>query len=50
MELVRGDNYTAPEQVKVLVGRLRRKLEQADGAPAIETARGFGYRLAREPG
>ena len=50
VELVWGDNYTAPEQVKVLVGRLRRKLERADGAPAIETVRGFGYRLAREPG
>lgn len=49
VELVWGDNYTAPEQVKVLVGRLRRKLEAADGAPPIETVRGFGYRLAREP-
>ncbi len=50
VELVWGDNYTASEQVKVLVGRLRRKLEAAEGAPAIETVRGFGYRLAREPG
>ena len=33
----------------MLVGRLRRKLEAADGAPAIETVRGFGYRMAREP-
>ena len=50
VELVWGDNYTAPEQVKVLVGRLRRKLEAVDGVPAIETVRGFGYRMAREGG
>jgi DNA-binding response OmpR family regulator len=51
VELVWGENsYTAPEQVKVLVGRLRRKLDAVDGAPAIETVRGFGYRMARAAG
>jgi DNA-binding response OmpR family regulator len=47
VELVWGDNYTSPEQVKVLVGRLRRKLEAVEDAPSIETVRGFGYRMAR---
>ena len=35
--------------VDVHVGRLRRKLEQALGAPAIHTARGEGYVFAPEP-
>ena len=49
VELVWGDPWTAPDQVKVAVGRLRRKLEAAGaggggtGSP-IETVRGFGYR------
>jgi DNA-binding response OmpR family regulator len=40
-----GDGFTAQDQVKLLVGRLRRKLagHLADGA--IETVRGFGYRF-----
>ncbi|HVL95508.1 MAG TPA: response regulator transcription factor [Solirubrobacteraceae bacterium] len=46
IELVWHGEFTAPEQVKLLVGRLRRKLAGADGAPPIETVRGFGYRLA----
>jgi DNA-binding response OmpR family regulator len=32
--------------VDVLVGRLRRKLTGPDGARAIETVRGCGYRFA----
>ncbi|MDX6555688.1 MAG: hypothetical protein QOD86_1883 [Miltoncostaeaceae bacterium] len=50
VDLVWGNSYTSPEQVKVLVGRLRRKLDAVEGAPAIETVRGFGYRMAREAG
>ena len=51
LELVWGDvEGAAPEQVKLYVGYLRRKL--ADGAPEgatvpIETVRGFGYRYRR---
>jgi DNA-binding response OmpR family regulator len=45
LELVWQDPYTAPEQVKLLVGRLRKKLSgPLDGDP-IETVRGFGYRF-----
>lgn len=44
LELVWGDvAAVAPEQVKLYVGYLRRKLEAA-GATPIETVRGFGYR------
>jgi DNA-binding response OmpR family regulator len=45
IELVWQGEYTAPEQVKVLMGRLRRKVSAAPGGPEIETVRGFGYRL-----
>ena len=31
--------------IEVLVGRLRKKLQSAEGQPAIETLRGRGYRL-----
>ncbi len=44
LELVWGDvAAVAPDQVKLYVGYLRRKLEGA-GATPIETVRGFGYR------
>lgn len=46
LELVWGSDRAAPEQVKLYVGYLRRKLESvmpADEVP-IETVRGFGYR------
>lgn len=46
LELVWGDSYgVAPDQVKLYVGYLRRKLAPDDvaGVP-IETVRGFGYR------
>ncbi|MBA2347849.1 MAG: response regulator transcription factor [Solirubrobacterales bacterium] len=44
LDLVWGDvAAVAPEQVKLYVGYLRRKLEAA-GAEPIETVRGFGYR------
>lgn len=39
----------SPESVSVLVSRLRRKLAGAGVSDAIETVRGFGYRL-RVPG
>jgi DNA-binding winged helix-turn-helix (wHTH) protein len=35
----------SPESVSVLVSRLRRKLAGAGAPDAIETVRGFGYRL-----
>ena len=44
LDLARGTaTAVAPEQVKLSVGYLRRKLEAAGAAP-IETVRGFGYR------
>jgi DNA-binding response OmpR family regulator len=46
LEHVWGDTYgVSPDQVKLYVGYLRRKLEpeEPDRAP-IETVRGFGYR------
>ena len=49
LELVRGDSLgVSPEQVKLYVGYLRRKLdpEVPDSTP-IETVRGFGYRYRR---
>ena len=45
IDLVWDDDYTAAEQVKLLVGRLRKKIADNPGAPEIETVRGFGYRL-----
>ncbi len=48
LDLVWGDSTAvAPDQVKLYVGYLRRKLEGAlqDGETVpIETVRGFGYR------
>jgi len=37
-----GDSKTIDQHIR----RLRRRLEQVDGAPRIETVRGVGYRLA----
>jgi len=46
IEAAWGDPLVRPEQVKLYVGRLRRKL----GAPdAVETVRGFGYRYLPPP-
>jgi DNA-binding response OmpR family regulator len=49
LELVWGDALgVSPEQVKLYVGYLRRKLDpDAPHATPIETARGFGYRYRR---
>jgi DNA-binding response OmpR family regulator len=44
-ELVWDEPYTSRDQVKLLVGRLRRKLAGVADAPEIETVRGSGYRL-----
>ena len=45
--LTRGDDSRVfGRTVDVLIGRLRRKLMSAEGAPAIETVRGAGYRLS----
>jgi DNA-binding response OmpR family regulator len=51
LELVWGDSLgVSPEQVKLYVGYLRRKLDPAapESTP-IETVRGFGYRYRRSP-
>ena len=49
LELVWNDaRGISPDQVKLYVGYLRRKLAAAGGDPAlIETVRGFGYRYRR---
>ncbi len=49
LELVWGDSFgVSPEQVKLYVGYLRRKLcPEAPGSAPIETVRGFGYRYRR---
>ena len=46
LELVWGDSFgVSPEQVKLYVGYLRRKLHPSSpGSAPIETVRGFGYR------
>jgi len=44
IEMAWRDPLVQPEQVKLYVGRLRRKLGDA---AAIETLRGFGYRYCR---
>jgi len=52
LELVWGTDRAAPEQVKLYVGYLRRKLESvlpAEEIP-IETVRGFGYRYLSPAG
>jgi DNA-binding response OmpR family regulator len=45
LDLVWGDAAVSPDQVKLYVGYVRRKLPEAP----IETVRGFGYRYARTP-
>ncbi len=49
LELVWGDSLgVSPEQVKLYVGYLRRKLDpEAPQTTPIETVRGFGYRYRR---
>jgi DNA-binding response OmpR family regulator len=49
LELVWGDPFgVSPDQVKLYVGYLRRKLDpQAPDSTPIETVRGFGYRYRR---
>jgi DNA-binding response OmpR family regulator len=49
LELVWGDTLgVSPEQVKLYVGYLRRKLDPLmPTTTAIETVRGFGYRYRR---
>jgi DNA-binding response OmpR family regulator len=51
LELVWGDaTNVAPDQVKLYVGYLRRKLAAVGcGEAPIETVRGFGYRYRRGP-
>ncbi len=45
VSLVWGDEFVAPEQIKLLVSRLRRKLAEHLADDPIETVRGFGYRF-----
>lgn len=40
-----GSSEYSPESVSVLVSRLRQKLASAGVVDAVETVRGFGYRL-----
>jgi DNA-binding response OmpR family regulator len=40
-----GITWTDSKTLDQHIRRLRRKLEQVDGAPRIETVRGVGYRL-----
>ena len=40
-----GITWTDSKTLDQHIRRLRRKLEQVDGAPSIETVRGVGYRL-----
>ena len=40
-----GITWTDSKTIDQHIRRLRRKLEQVEGAPAIETIRGVGYRL-----
>jgi DNA-binding response OmpR family regulator len=49
LELVWGDPFgVSPDQVKLYVGYLRRKLDpRAPDSTPIETVRGFGYRYRR---
>lgn len=44
IDLVWGDPYIQRDQVKLAVGRLRKRLEGRVAPDAIETVRGFGYR------
>ncbi len=46
LELSWGTSEGGPENVRVYIGYLRRKLEpEPDAPPMIETVRGFGYRF-----
>lgn len=45
-----SDNGYSCESVSVLVSRLRHKLAEAGADDAVQTVRGFGYRLAVPPG
>jgi DNA-binding response OmpR family regulator len=49
VDLVWDDPFTAQDQVKLLVGRLRKKLGGPE-AGEIETVRGFGYRFTPPAG
>jgi len=46
IDLVWAEPYVAGDQVKLLVGRLRKKLAGRFEEDPIETVRGFGYRFA----
>jgi DNA-binding response OmpR family regulator len=47
LEMVWGDAAGhSPQQVKLYVGYLRRKIRDAAGVEPIETVRGFGYRYS----
>lgn len=50
IEHVWGDEMLEPSVVQVYIGYLRRKIDEPFGRSAIETVRGFGYRLAADGG
>ncbi len=50
VEHVWSDEVLEPNVVQVYIGYLRRKIDEPFGRAAIETVRGFGYRLAADGG
>jgi DNA-binding response OmpR family regulator len=42
-----SDSYHTADHLRVIVRRLRAKIEQAGGPSCIENERGLGYRLVR---
>ncbi len=50
VEHVWSDEVLEPNVVQVYIGYLRRKVDEPFGRAAIETVRGFGYRLAADGG
>jgi len=51
LDRIWGEEYGATtDHLKVVVRRLRAKIERADGPRYVETEREIGYRFARPPG
>ena len=50
LDHVWADHALEPNVVQVYIGYLRRKIDEPYGRTAIETVRGYGYRLAADGG
>ena len=50
LDRVWADHALEPNVVQVYIGYLRRKIDEPYGRTAIETVRGYGYRLAADGG